>query len=160
MYFVYFVVRRLGSHPLIRRRETGDLRPPLAKSGLPGLDEADGRSLVALLVDDDAVARSIPSALLRYPHAENAPQQFSLVDPEGLKALRIGNKSFAFDLRRDPNESGRHQVEANEVQQELARRVESYPARMREFHQKHGTPNAATVDNEELQRLRALGYIP
>jgi arylsulfatase A-like enzyme len=128
--------------------------------GLSRLEEAEGGSLAAHLRGEAAEPRSIPSALLRFPHAADAPQQFSLVSHQGVKALRVGAERFGFDLRNDPHETDRLEVRADATQLELERRIESYPTRARDFRERHGVPHVGTVDSEQMRRLRALGYVP
>jgi arylsulfatase A-like enzyme len=140
-----------------------DVAPTLlALFDLPPLEEADGADLAGLWTGGGAVGRPVASALIRFPHAPDAPRQDSLVTPERHKALRIGDEQrLAFDLDADPDErGGAAPADADALLRTLDRLVEAEPERARRFRERHGASQAGAVDAEELERLKELGYVP
>jgi arylsulfatase A-like enzyme len=141
-----------------------DVAPTLLDlAGLPPLEEAEGRSLRPLLEGGTVEPRSIPSALLRFPHTPDAPQQFSLVRPDGVKRIEIGDgRRLTYDLARDPGELGHPLPPPDamaEIVRELQARVDAYPEDAAHFAETHGPVEAGALSADELERLRSLGYV-
>lgn len=139
-----------------------DVAPSLIDAfGLPPLEEAEGVSFEPLLGGGSVAPRWAPSALIRFVHRPDAPPQFSLVSPEGLKSIRSADgRRLRFDLRRDPKETGAEAPGAEQVERELEARLDRYPLDARAFRDRHGRALAGTLDPEELRRLQSLGYVP
>jgi arylsulfatase A-like enzyme len=153
--------RAVRRAPVRRPVGLADVTPTLIEwFGLPPLPDADG---IALGADGAApgVARTIPSALIRYPHAPEALPQHAIVDPDRVKALRIGDEApRVYDLREDPAETGEPVSAATErVLRDLERSIEATPPRAKAFDARHGPSHAGALDAETIERLRELGYI-
>jgi hypothetical protein len=128
--------------------------------GLEPLPDADGQSLVTLWQDGGGRAsRAVPSALLRYVWAPDAPQQFALVSESGRKVLRRGESpAVVYDLHEDSSE--RRDLPSS-PEQRLA--LDTFLSTQREeaarFAARYGAPDRGVLDAGEGERLRALGYL-
>lgn len=160
---VVFWHHRESGRPLVRQPAgLADVAPTLlALFDLPPLEHADGTALDVYGSNEGAAARSVSSALIRFPHAPNAAVQHAMVDPSRRKVLRIGNEQpLAYDLRRDPGETGSPQPRGTaELLRDLDQRIDALSVRAGHFRERHGPVAAEALDAGELQRLRALGYI-
>jgi arylsulfatase A-like enzyme len=139
-----------------------DVAPTLAGlTGLPGLREANGKSLAPYLRGAEGpVHEYVAASLLRYAHRPEAPRQFALVTRNMKKILRVeGMDDLFFDLREDPRE--RSPLASPDV--ELSRALDGWLRDQRSaagaFQQRHGGAVRGVLDADEAERLRSLGYL-
>ena len=135
-----------------------DVAPTLLDlAGLEALAQADGHSLKGLMEGGEAPQRTgIGSALLRFTWTPGAPEQFAWVSTEGSKAWDNGTRVLGFALDQDPCES------RSPSQASASKALESWKTEQvqaaRAFELAYGQ-GSGTVDQGELEQLRALGYV-
>lgn len=150
--------------PALRVQEPvslADIAPTLRSlARLPPLPEADGLDLAPLLGGAEALDRpGVPAALLRFSWTPSAPRQYALITREGEKLIqREDGQEMAYDLDRDPCElDPRPPDPALRGALEAWRRAQEAGAA--DFARAHGVPAPATLDEETVRELRALGYV-
>ena len=140
-----------------------DVAPTLLEwVGLPALREADGKSLAryALESSTEATHSFVPSALLHYVWRPRDPQQFSLVTNDLEKIIRWSTgRTESYDLRSDPHELSKLPSPSPRLEQHLERWLRAEALRAEAFVARHGANSEGIVDQDDIERLRSLGYV-
>ena len=100
------------------------------------------------------------SSLLRFVWAPNAPRQFSLTGPDLVKVIEIENAGAqVFDLFADPRETRPLSPAPTASNRALAEVLARQAETARRFTQQHGPVAPGVVTQDDIERLRALGYL-
>jgi arylsulfatase A-like enzyme len=120
----------------------------------PG-DALQGRSLVPVMRGDQAIDPAQPLFLFRPDNTEIPGEQYAVREGDWKLVIGPGEGRELFDLARDPRE----REDRAAAQPERAAEMEE---RIRAWLREHGRPDVQPeqVSPEDLERLRALGYVP
>ncbi len=133
--------------------------------GLPPLPAQEGASLACWPREGRGPERATPdgvsSELTRFVWRPDAPKWRSLVARDARKLIRIeGRAPLAYDLATDPCEtnprSERVAILAPQLDAHIASEASAHAALEAQF----GTGANAVIDAADVERLRALGYVP
>lgn len=159
----------LAPHRVASVVEHVDLAPTiqeLAGDAAPPPPEATGRSLVPALLGQPLASRGAFVQRRTYASQEGELSEaeresyepglkFAVVEPRWKFVHRTEGEDELFDLASDPHELenlvGRRSDEAERLGKQLRERIDALGAQRRD---------AESVDDETIEQLRALGYVP
>jgi arylsulfatase A-like enzyme len=129
-----------------------DIQPTILEAiGLAAAAEAEGRSFQGLITGQ----QDLPSAQLAAQWNVSGPQRQTLIEWPHKLVLNLGTgESLLFDLARDPREQSPLGASEAETARRLKRDLRSKLSR-----REPPAESAAVLNQEEIERLRALGYV-
>jgi arylsulfatase A-like enzyme len=159
---VPFLLRAPGFRSLRVREPVGliDVAPTLcALAGLETPSAFEGRSLAALLRDTDEGPSSIENRPVWSEAPMWGPPTLALLDGQWKMIAAGGGTETGmrlYDLQTDPRE----QIDLAAARPEIARRMLSLARELGAgFAGRRGQSPPVTLDEEERERLRSLGYV-
>ncbi len=158
---IIWAPRYLPPRTFNRPVSTNDVAPTLLEwFGLEALPDSLGESLFSFSGDPAKDgARPVLASREWYLWDEGGPRWYGAVGTEGEKALRVGEKSIAFRLSRDPCETRGIPAEAVDVNAALDDWLSQKDERRAGFLARFGRSDDAPITSDGIERLRALGYV-
>jgi arylsulfatase A-like enzyme/Tfp pilus assembly protein PilF len=123
--------------------------------GLPGMPEAEGVSLVPLLLDPDS-----PLGLVHYAESFSSREDFGWSEVRSVSNDRwkfiLLPKEELYEVAVDPGETANRIAERPEIAAEMRALLEEIIA---EDNRRRGETDGIAVDEETRRKLEALGYL-
>jgi arylsulfatase A-like enzyme len=160
---VPLIIKRPGAHDhrvVDDMVSVTDVTPTILDvCGLPPVDTPTGISLLGYLTGASAPS---PASRVVFSGGTLYRTNFESVFFDGWKYIRssVTGREQLFNLHDDPDENRSLAVDRPDLDARGAKLIDDYFNASEAYRQSHGVPDArATLDEEEIERLKSLGYL-